>query len=82
MDKNLPRLAPDNPKIIEPNPRELKPCPFCNGDAAFEHTETGFKPTWHVYCRDTNNECPMAYSNTIGYARRVEAATAWNRRAS
>lgn len=68
------------PAIVEAKPGELKPCPFCGSEAAFEHDSTGTLATWRAYCRDPEDECPMGLTNTRGYARRVEAATAWNTR--
>lgn len=70
------------PVIVPPNPGELLPCPFCGSDAGLEHDNIGMLPAWRVYCCDVKDDpCPMGYANTIGYARRVEAATAWNKRA-
>jgi Restriction alleviation protein Lar len=70
-----------DPKIIVPEPGELLPCPFCGSEAGLEHDESSLS-SWHVYCRDQHaaTPCPIGMTNTLGYARRVEAATAWNKR--
>lgn len=71
----------DEPVIVTPNQGELLPCPFCGSEAGLEHDANGTLASWYVYCRDTQDGCPIGYSNTIGYPRRVEAATDWNKRA-
>lgn len=72
------------PAIVEPKPNELLSCPFCGSEAGLEHDSTGMLANWRVYCRDTHSltGCPIGLTNTIGYSRRVEASTAWNRRAA
>lgn len=68
---------------VLPKEGELMPCPFCGSEASFEHDDTGQLATWRVYCRDSvvgTKPCPMALVSTMGSARRVEAAAAWNRR--
>ena len=71
----------DEPVIVSPNPGELEPCPFCGAEAGFEHDASGSFAQWYVYCRDMKEGCPIGYTNTIGYARRTEAARGWNKRA-
>lgn len=68
------------PVIVPPNPGELLPCPFCGSEAGLEHDATGMLASWRVYCRDIAEGCPIGMTNTIGYARRIEAAMAWNKR--
>lgn len=68
------------PVIVEANKDELLPCPFCGSEAAFTHDDSGNLASWRVYCRDMEEGCPMGLTDTIGYSRRVEAATAWNKR--
>jgi len=67
------------PAIIEAKPGELLPCPFCGSECAFEHDSTGLAH-WRVYCRDPDNVCVVGLAASRGYARRVEAADAWNTR--
>ena len=55
---------------------ELKPCPFCGGDAIIHN----FKPVhekrlWYISCHD----CGIEQTN---YLSEQEAIEAWNRRAS
>ena len=66
--------------IIEAESGELLPCPFCGSPCSFEHDKSGDLASWYVYCRDVKDECPIGYTNSIGYARRVEAAANWNKR--
>lgn len=69
------------PVIVTPKQGELLGCPFCGSEAGLEHDAEGTLASWYVYCRDsTNNDCPIALTNTRGYPRRVEAAAAWNER--
>lgn len=70
------------PVIVEPRSGELKTCPFCGSGAGLEHDAVGSFAKWYVYCRDLvpGGDCPIGMTNTIGYARRVEAVAAWNRR--
>ena len=68
------------PTIVYAAQGELKPCPFCGSEAAFEHDSEGSLAKWRVYCCDRAEGCPIGLTNTIGYSRRSEAAEAWNRR--
>lgn len=68
------------PAVIEAKPGELQPCPFCGSGCSFEHDSTGTLATWRVYCRDPNQSCPIGLACSNGYPRRIEAATAWNKR--
>lgn len=81
---------------MENNKTELKPCPFCGGDAEFEtksnlssHSEVGFD--FAVKCSDCGIELPGTYRITFilgmsGQLRtivdeREKAMDEWNRRA-
>jgi Lar family restriction alleviation protein len=61
--------------------KELKPCPFCGGEAVLEHFKSrkGYEAT--IQC---NGECVL-YMSTITHdteEEAIEAVTkAWNRRA-
>lgn len=67
---------------------ELKPCPFCGGEAVFEMIEGRSRAEeirWSVGC---NGDVPEDQPNCIGYqsmatyARKTDAAQAWNKRAA
>ena len=49
---------------------QLKPCPFCGGDAELEH-DTTFTNRFYVKCR----ECA---ESTYGFHTLDEAIDAWN----
>lgn len=71
----------DDPIIVTPKPGELVPCPFCGSNAGLEHDASYSGGVWRVFCCDNGDDrCPIGYANTIGYARRIEAADAWNKR--
>ena len=55
---------------------ELKPCPFCGGEADLREVTGGF---FVVYC--TNIKGCALNPTTLGYETQEEAAEAWNRRA-
>jgi hypothetical protein len=54
---------------------ELKPCPFCGGEAGFPSGSLGW---YWVECM--NEDCPVEPS-TNGHQTKEEAIEAWNRRA-
>ena len=57
---------------------ELKPCPFCGGEADISDEGTGTEPfRYWVYC--PNNACFV--EGTAAYATEAEAIEAWNTRA-
>lgn len=61
---------------------ELKPCPFCGGQAIIGQTKKTLKSQYSVHCM--NSQC---IANRLGnpfvmhYLSIAEAVTAWNRRA-
>ena len=55
-------------------PNELKPCPFCGGEAEVRTTDLG---TYKVVCI----ECPTDMGRYWSWAKK-EAIAAWNRRAN
>ena len=57
---------------------ELKPCPFCGGDAVIRKDEERIKP---FYVRCGNINCKMVVGTNY-FATKEEAIEAWNRRAS
>ena len=66
---------------------ELKPCPFCGGEAAFNSHKTTNKEIIKLNKRDVGYgvNCVGCAANNIGiilgYKTEEEAAQAWNRRA-
>lgn len=67
---------------------ELKPCPFCGGEAAFNTTRTTCRETIKLNKRDTGYgvNCVVCGINNrglvLGYESKALAAEAWNRRAA
>jgi Lar family restriction alleviation protein len=55
---------------------ELKPCPFCGGEAKLHHRM--FRPLYAVVCKDTKCQGHNLY--VLHYSEK-EAVDAWNRRA-
>lgn len=67
------------------NDPKLLPCPFCGGPADFESVEAGHSVsiasgTWSVGCVNQDMDC-IGYMLLARFARKVEAAEAWNKRA-
>lgn len=63
---------------------KLLPCPFCGGPADFESVEAGHSVaigsgTWSVGCQNVQEDC-IGYMLMAKFARKVEAAEAWNKR--
>ena len=55
---------------------ELKPCPFCGGEATFggsEHVKPYDKPYWYVVCFNCG-------ASVYGNEDKEKAVEAWNRR--
>lgn len=62
---------------------ELKPCPFCGGEAKIQHEYSRESGDWYaVDC--LNKKCPMEIVIvTTGWRpTEAEAVEAWNRRAN
>ena len=62
--------------------RELLACPFCGGEAAFEQIGSRVLAegcAWSVGCE--NEQC-LGFQSVTTYARKAEAASAWNTRAA
>lgn len=55
---------------------ELLPCPFCGGNASFEHLEN---TRWSIGCADIDGDC-MGFQSLQTFSRKAEALAAWNRR--
>jgi Lar family restriction alleviation protein len=60
--------------ILEPN-EQLKPCPFCNGEAVLAHVE--FKDG-DIYYNPQCYECNAGWNEN--YETKEEAIEAWNKR--
>jgi hypothetical protein len=60
---------------------DLKPCPFCSGQAIFEQIKgaVGDEIRWSVGCR---TDICIAFQMMANYPRRSDAAAAWNKRPS
>ena len=57
---------------------ELKPCPFCGGEAALVPTLKTTVREWFVTCN--NLECSVLACRTKRYYTEAEAIAAWNTR--
>lgn len=55
---------------------ELKPCPFCGGEASVYYHYHGFEVTWSARCKKCSAE--MAYVALT----KAKAIAAWNTRAA
>lgn len=56
---------------------QLKPCPFCGGEAVLRHENSEMGRTHRIYC--LNEDCPIE-PRTHWYWREEQAIEAWNRR--
>jgi len=60
---------------------ELLPCPFCGGEADYEEIKCpNGKINWSIGCPNGAADC-TGYQSLQEFARKTEAAAAWNRRA-
>ena len=66
MTKGLKR------KGVTTMPNELKPCPFCGGEATIRQNDLNY---YYVCCK----KCP-AEVGRYWYKRKQDAKNAWNRR--
>lgn len=57
---------------------ELKPCPFCGGEADMRENKSSYVPRYYVCCG--NVDCWMLVS-TCNRETPEQAAELWNRRA-
>ena len=60
---------------------ELKPCPFCGGEARVcvdEHIDS--HTYYSVECDDESYECAGAMMDEMAYGTKEEAIKAWNTR--
>lgn len=64
-------------------PPQLLPCPWCGGPASIEETPASATEgvRFSVGCDDTDEAECMGYQSLTTFARRSEAAAAWNKRA-
>lgn len=63
------------------NEENLKPCPFCGGDAEFEDLgDPGEFEDWGVHCRSCRIVMLPPGPEDGCISTRAEAAKAWNRR--
>lgn len=58
------------------NNKELKPCPFCGGEACTMEEFDGFDTTQYSV------QCQSCKIETMLFNERAEAIAAWNRRVS
>jgi hypothetical protein len=62
-------------------PIPLLPCPFCGGEAQLEEIDSRSSKTGAVaFSAGCHNEGCIGYQSMSTYARRTEAANAWNKR--
>lgn len=54
--------------------QKLKPCPLCNGEAAFDQNKVDFEPVWAVRC----GGCDLYLD--VRADSKEEAAAMWNNR--
>ena len=61
---------------------ELKPCPFCGGNAHIVRLKESVKEKYYVACGNSLNRCIASHKWVFGrfYSTREEAIEAWNRR--
>ena len=65
--------------------KELKPCPFCGGEAKIEHSYKFGSTTRYSLVKCQNYECGIEgkwIMESTSYASDERAIKAWNRRAN
>ena len=60
------------------NKIDLKPCPFCGGEAKFEDISTEDETYFMIQC--TTEECSAGVCFADNSITKAKAASAWNRR--
>jgi hypothetical protein len=62
---------------------ELKPCPFCGGEAKMKDDVSGKEDrvSWKAACTKHTASCPGAFTN-LWYCTPEDAAAKWNTRAT
>ncbi len=61
---------------------ELKPCPFCGGEAILDSHHIFSVERWSVHCHENFKTCPVAPWLRDTYADEDAAILAWNTRRS
>lgn len=59
---------------------ELKPCPFCGGEADVMLCQSAYGQSYRIH-HEHKSPCPAAYVNGLQFRTEAEAITAWNARA-
>lgn len=60
---------------------ELKPCPFCGGEAIINKKRDAIGSYYSVACKETNL-CSGHFIRTKHYNQKSDAIDAWNTRAN
>lgn len=79
-DGHCPTHATTQEAPISSKEQSLLPCPFCGAPATLETIESKASPGDLRFSAGCNTEDCIGYQSVITFARRGEAATAWNRR--
>lgn len=83
-DIGFPDLSrPESAPSAAANPFDLKVCPWCSGPADFEEIggKDGAGASFTVGCHDGDGSSVcFGYQSLTQFARKSDAATAWNRR--
>ena len=58
---------------------ELKPCPFCGGEATLDHVNGSHGELWDIFCSTRSCEIRPC---TVWFTTEQDAIEAWNRRVS